>query len=243
MQRNISEWERAGSIVAAAALAAAAASRRGRRVPAMLAAGGLFFRGLSGYCPASAAVGRNARRTDTREALSGPRGIHVKERITIARPVDEVYRFWRSFSNLPQCMTHLERVDEIDRTRSHWVVRGPAGKTLEWDAEVINDVPNQVIGWRSIGDADVISAGSVNFAPAPGGGTEVVVHLQYEPPAGRVGASLASLLGESPSRQIRQDLRRLKDHLEGLTPSPARAASETTEAWRPSSRWVMATWR
>lgn len=236
MQRNMNEWERAGSIIVATALGALAARRRGRRMPAMLAAGGLLMRGVTGYCPANAALGRNTRRTDTRDALRGPRGIRVKESITIARPADEVYRFWRNFSNLPQCMRHLERVDEIDRTRSHWVARGPAGKTVAWDAEVIMDIPGQLIGWRSVGDADVVSAGSVKFAPAPGGGTDVVVHLQYAPPAGRVGASLASLLGTAPSRQIRNDLRRLKDHLERMSPSPS--DRERTDVWHPSSRWV-----
>jgi uncharacterized membrane protein len=195
----------------------------------MVAAGGLFLRGVSGYCPMSAAVGRNSRAMDTKEVLGGSSGVHVKESVTIARPVDEVYRFWRNLSNLPQFMTHLERVEELDRTRSQWTARGPAGFSLSWEAHIINEVTNEVIGWRSVGDADVVSAGSVHFNPTPRGGTEVIVHLQYEPPAGRLGAWVASLLGEEPSQQIREDLRRLKSYLEtGEIP---------TTSGQPFGRW------
>jgi uncharacterized membrane protein len=214
MQRNINDWERAGSIIAATVLGAVALSKQERSTPAMVAAGGLLLRGVSGYCPVSAAVGRTSRSTDSRTALSGQRGIHVRETITIARPVDEVYRFWRELSNLPRFMRHLERVEELDRTRSRWTVRGPAGTTLSWEAHIINEVTGEVIGWRSVGDADVVSAGSVHFNPTPSGGTEIAVHLQYGPPAGRLGAWVASLFGEEPSQQIREDLRRLKGYLE-----------------------------
>jgi uncharacterized membrane protein len=214
MQRNISDWERLGSIVAATVLGALAASRREGRAPAVAAASGLLLRGVTGYCPMSAALGRNTRSVDSKAALSGARGVHVKEGITIARPVDEVYRFWRDLSNLPRFMRHLERVDEIDRTRSQWTARGPAGSRVSWEAHIINEVTNDVIGWRSVGDADVVSAGSVHFNPTPSGGTEVVVHLQYEPPAGKLGAFVASLFGEEPSQQIREDLERLKSYLE-----------------------------
>ena len=227
MQRNISDWERAGSIVAATVLGALAASRPEGRTPTLVAAGGLLLRGVSGYCPMSAAVGRNRRRTDSREALSGPRGVHVKERITIARPVDEVYRFWRNLSNLPRFMQHLERVEEIDRTRSRWTARGPAGTTVSWDAHIINEVINELIGWQSVGAADVVSAGSVHFNPTPDGGTELIVRLQYAPPAGKLGAWVASLFGEEPSQQISADLRRLKSHLE----AGDLAADDSSSRW------------
>jgi uncharacterized membrane protein len=214
MQRNISDWERAGSIVAATVIGALAASKRTGRGPALATAGGLLLRGVSGYCPVSAAVGRNTRETDTRDALGGSRGIHVREGIVIARPVDEVYAFWRNLSNLPRFMSHLERVEELDRTRSRWTARGPAGTPVSWDAHIINEITNELIGWRSVGDADVVSAGSVHFNPTADGGTQVVVRLQYEPPAGKLGAWVASLFGAEPSQQIREDLDCLRTHLE-----------------------------
>ena len=99
-------------------------------------------------------------------------------------------------------MPYLERVEPIDATRSHWTVAGPAGTSLEWDAEVINEVPFETIGWQSLPGADVANAGSVHFRELDGGLTEVVVTMQYDPPAGRLGASMASLIGESAGARV-----------------------------------------
>ena len=184
-----------------------------RTVPGMclaVAATPLAYRGLAGSWPSS--IGRSG---DTRAALSGHRGIHVRESIRLERPLEEVYRFWRRLENLPQFMTYLEQVTELGEGRSRWVARGPAGIRVTWDAEIINDVPNSVIGWRSLPGSEVVSAGSVNFDPARAGrSTQVTVHLQYAAPAGRLGAFLASVFGREPSQTIREDLRRLKQLLE-----------------------------
>lgn len=230
MHRNISDWERAGSIVAGALVGSLAASKLQGRAAAAATAGSLVLRGLTGYCPLSAALGRNTRISDTKEVLAGPRGVHVREEITINRPVDEVYGFWRQLSNLPKFMTHLEDVEELDRTRSRWTARGPAGTTVSWEARIINEIPNELIGWQSVGDADVVSAGSVHFDPTPHGGTDLWIHLQYEPPAGKLGGWFASLFGEAPSQQIREDFRRLKAYLE--TGEVARAQGTAFGRWR-----------
>jgi uncharacterized membrane protein len=112
-------------------------------------------------------------------------------------------------------MKHVESVSVLDEKRSHWVVRGPAGSTVEWDAEIINDEPNALIAWRSLDNAEVDNAGSVRFVPGPEGrGTEVRVVLDYIPPAGRVGKWVARLFGEEPSQQIHEDLRRFKRLME-----------------------------
>ena len=212
MKRNLQTWERGLSIGAGGALLWHAI--RHQRARATLAAAGvsLVARGVSGYCPVSDAVGRDA--TDTREALGGSRGIHVRESITIARPVGELYALWRAQSSLPDLMPHIERIDTLPEGRSHWVVRGPGGVRLEWDAEIINDIPNELVAWKSIAGADVVSAGSVRFTPTRRGGVELRVHLQYAPPAGKTGAWVATLMGANPARQIREDLRRLKQQLE-----------------------------
>jgi uncharacterized membrane protein len=212
MKSNLRTWERGLSIGAGAALLWHAV--RHERARAALAATGasLVARGVSGYCPVSAAVGRDA--FDTRQALGGGRGIHVRESVTIARPVGELYALWRAQSSLADLMPHIERIDTLPEGRSHWVVRGPGGVRLEWDAEIVNDIPNELIAWRSVEGADVVSAGSVRFEPTPRGGVEVRVHLQYAPPAGKAGAWVATLLGANPGRQIRDDLRRLKQQLE-----------------------------
>lgn len=182
---------------------------------AAVAGGALLFRGASGHCPVNSALGRDTAHDHTREVLVGDRGIHVKESITINRPSDELYRFWRNFENLPRFMEHLKSVQTTGPDRSHWVAKGPAGTHVSWDAEIINEIENQVIGWRSLPGSTITSAGSVNFDDAGGDrGTRITVHLQYEPPAGKVGALFATLFGEEPSQQVHADLRRLKQLLE-----------------------------
>ena len=213
---NVGGTERWMSVAAGTGLLLAGLARRDRAgALAALAGGALLFRGASGYCPVNASVGRNTATDDTRIALGGRGGVHVKRSVTIGRPVAEIYGFWRNLENLPRFMDHLESVQVTGRDRSHWVAKAPAGMRVEWDAEIVNEVENQVIGWRSLPGSDVTSAGSVNFDDAgPERGTRITVHLQYEPPAGKVGALFARLFGEEPSQQIREDLRRLKWLLE-----------------------------
>lgn len=153
------------------------------------------------------------RDSDTRQRLGGPAGIHVEEAVIVNKPVTEVFRFWRNFENLPTFMKHLESVAQREAGISHWVARGPAGTTVEWDARIINELDNKLIGWQSLEGSTISTAGSVNFRETPRG-TEVRVHLQYSPPAGRLGGAVAWLFGEEPSSQIREDLRRFKELLE-----------------------------
>ena len=142
-------------------------------------------------------------------------GIKVEHSIAIYRPVNEVYQFFRNFKNFSRFMTHVIDVREVNEKHSHWFVKGPGGAELEWDAEIINDQPNELISWRSIGSTDVESTGSVRFQRAPGDrGTFVRVSLNYLPPGGALGAAVAKLFGEEPEIQIKDDLRRLKQIME-----------------------------
>jgi uncharacterized membrane protein len=149
--------------------------------------------------------------------------VRVEQAVTIQREPAELYQFWRRLDQLPRFMDHLVSVRPIDRRFSHWIAKAPAGRTVEWDAEIINDMPGELLGWRTLRGSDVVSAGSVHFKPAPGDwGTEVRVHLQYEPPAGKAGATVAWLLGYEPSQTIREDLRRFKQLMEtGEVPTTA----------------------
>ena len=151
--------------------------------------------------------------SDTRQKLGGPAGVHVEETVTVNRPVAAVFRFWRNFENLPTFMNHLESVSEREYGISHWVARGPGGTTVEWDARIINEIDNRLIGWQSLEGSTISTAGSVNFRQTPKG-TEVRVHLQYSPPAGRLGAAVARLMGEEPRIQVREDLWRFKQLIE-----------------------------
>jgi uncharacterized membrane protein len=173
----------------------------------------LAYRGLAGDWPR---VGNgHSTQARTRASLGGDRGIHVRESIRLERPIAEVYRFWRQFENLPRFMNYLEQVTDLGNRRTRWVARGPAGTRVTWDAEIINEIENKVIGWQSLPGADVVNAGSVNFDTARNGrSTQLTVHLQYAPPAGRAGSLVASTFGREPSQTIREDLRRLKQLLE-----------------------------
>jgi uncharacterized membrane protein len=216
-EMNISRAERIASTVTGASLALLA-MRQGRVGRAVLSSTGsaLIARGLSGYCPVSAAIGRNTYESDTRAALGGElRGIHVDESVTINASPESLYQRWRRLQNLSDHMSHLESVTPIDDRRSHWVACGPGGRRVEWDAEIINDVPNEVIGWRTLEGSELVSAGSVSFKSAgKDRGTQLRVRLQYDPPAGRAGAALAWLFGRSPAQAIRDDLRRFKAFIE-----------------------------
>ncbi len=148
-------------------------------------------------------------------AGSSERGIEVVKAITIARTPGELSRFWRRLENLPRFMENVEAIEPRGETRSLWRVKGPAGRTVEWEAEITEDRPGECIAWRSLPGADVSNAGRVEFAPAPGGrGTEVRVELRYQPPAGAVGRGVAMLFGRDPAHQVASDLRRFKQVIE-----------------------------
>ncbi|MDQ1628820.1 MAG: hypothetical protein QOI54_2564 [Actinomycetota bacterium] len=141
--------------------------------------------------------------------------MHANSAVTVLRPIDEVYGFWRDFGNFPQFMQHVLEVKVYDDTRSHWRAAGPAGKTVEWDAIVTEERPDELIAWQSAEGADVANRGVVRFSPAPGDrGTEVRVEIEYTPPGGPLGTLVAKLFGEEPQQQVDDDLRRFKQVME-----------------------------
>lgn len=177
--------------------------------------GALAYRGYTGHCQGYEALGIDTAQGRSSKAGRHHRGTLIVRSFTIARSPEDCYGFWRNFENLPRFMTHLESVKTIDATRSHWVARAPLGQTVSWDAEILNETPNELIAWKSIPGSTINQAGSVRFRPAPGGrGTELTVELNYEPPGGQVGATIAWLFGEEPSWQIQEDLRRFKQLME-----------------------------
>ena len=192
-------------------------ARRGRVTAAMAAVAGVTA--LDVLCAQRLSADSRARTGRFRAALSGrpprERAVHVRKAITIGRPAEDLYQFWRDFPNLPRFMRHLESVQVIDEGRSHWKAKAPLGRTAEWDAEVTEDRPNERLAWRSLEGADVPNHGSVSFEPAPGGrGTTVRVDLRYEPPGGVIGATLAKLFGQEPGQQVQEDLRAFKQLME-----------------------------
>lgn len=216
-EKNVGATERWVSLFAGTALVSYGLSRRSvSGIGLALLGSGLLLRGATGYCEINDALGRNTAAEDE-DQVSVPydRGTRVEVATLIDRPVGQLFDFWRNFENLPRFMDHLESVRVIDSKRSHWVARGPAGHQVQWDAEIINEIPNELIGWRSLEGSEVDNAGSVHFTAAPGNrGTEIRVILKYDPPAGKLGTLVARLFRQEPEQQIREDLLRLKQMFE-----------------------------
>jgi uncharacterized membrane protein len=118
-------------------------------------------------------------------------------------------------SNLPRLIEHLESVEEFDGTHSRWNARDPFGRQVEWEAEIHNETPGEMIAWRSLPDSDLDTAGSIHFKPlAEGRGTAVTLSLKYDPPAGRAGAAVARLLGNGVESELEAALRKFKQVME-----------------------------
>jgi uncharacterized membrane protein len=213
---NVAFHERIVSSLAGGLLAAYGLSSRRRGSLLTLGLGGaLLYRGMSGRCHLYRALGIDTAHPHPATVIPARHGDRVESSITILRSPQELYSFWRELENLPSVMKHLKSVEAIDRVRSHWIAEGPLGKDVEWDAEVFNDVENEMIAWRSLPGGAIDTAGSVHFTPqGDGRETRVTVNLKYDPPAGVVGAWVASILGTDPQAMIEQDLRQFKQRME-----------------------------
>ena len=236
---NVNGLERWASAIGGGALVTYGLMRRGAVGYGLAALGAsLLHRGATGHCYAYNALGVNTAGEDNGGFTSGSNGlniergrdgllhnpnatikhgegIRVEKSVTVNKSAFDLYAFWRNFENLPTFMNHLESVTVQSDTRSHWVAKAPAGRTVEWDAQVINEEPGKLIAWRSLEGADVPNSGSVRFVELPGGrGTEVRVELEYKPPAGKIGMAVAKLFGEEPNQQVDEDLRRFKSVME-----------------------------
>lgn len=234
---NISEPERLASAVAGGFLAVFGMRRKGWGGLGLAALGAeLLRRGMTGHCMAYDALGVSTRdghlSVANRSSADVDPSKAVKARAveTIQRPRAELYRMWRDFSQLPRFMVHLERVDVITPTRSHWVTKGPAGTTVEWDAEIIGERENEYLEWQSVQPAEVPNRGTVQFVDAAvGGGTEVIVTLEAQPPAGKVGDLVARAMGRSPQQEVTQALHRFKQIAEGNHQPPTSSATRSAE--------------
>lgn len=230
---NVPELERWISVVGGGVLAIYGATR-GTRNGTLLAllGGGLAWRGISGHSRLYEGLGASGFAGESGELSSvhGP-AIRVERAVTIRRPIQELWRFWRNLENLPQVMRHIEQVLPIGANRFHWVVRAPIG-TVSWDAEILGERENEYMAWRSVEGSEVENAGSVRFRETPAGDTEVRVSLAYQPPAGPLGAVIARLFGQEPSQQIGDDLDQFKQLMESGDGAAGVAAGPThTRRW------------
>lgn len=202
-QTEANETERWASLLGGGAMVLMGLSQRSLRGVLMAAAGGgLIYQGAtkqSTIKQAQQAIGM------TQQAIK------VEKTVTINKPVEELYRFWHDFENLPRFMKHLKSVKVYDAKRSHWIATAPLGGSVEWDAEILEDRENTFISWASVEGADIDNSGFVRFKQVPGNrGTEIKVVIEYFPPGGALTATFAKLFGEEPEQQLGDDLRRFK---------------------------------
>lgn len=156
---------------------------------------------------------------------TGPEVIDVQKTIDIAAPVEKVFEFWNNFQNFPKFMANVREVQMKEEGKSHWVVAGPAGIPIEWDAEITEHVPNKLIAWKTVPGSVVEHAGVVRFDPNPDGTTRVEIKMSYNPPAGALGHVVATLFGADPKSEMDADLARMKSLIEtGIRPHDAAAA-------------------
>ncbi|MEV7687760.1 SRPBCC family protein [Streptomyces bungoensis] len=197
-------WSRVGGDAMDLALLARALKHRDGRGSA---------RTVAATAATSAIAAADVYAAVTRTFRSTP--LELTATVTVGKSPGEAYEFWQRLDRLPEFMTHLDEVRVTGPGTSHWTATAPFGRTVEWDAETVEDVPGQRIAWRSLKGADIDNAGEVRFLPAPGGrGTEVHVRLRYDLPAGALGKAAARWFGEEPHQQLDDDLRRLKQVME-----------------------------
>lgn len=204
---GVGDSERWASVIGGSALVLFGLQQRSLRgVLTAIAGGSLAYHGLQGEKSLPDAVG---------EAVGLNKVIRAERTVTINRSAEELYSYWHDFEKLPAFMKHIQSIQVMDQRRSHWIAKAPMGQTIEWDADIIDDRPNELIAWASVEGADVDHSGFVRFKPAPGDrGTEVKVVTEYNPPGGVLGAALAKLFGEEPEQQIGDELNRFKQLME-----------------------------
>jgi uncharacterized membrane protein len=176
-----------------------------------------------------------AERLTTQNGGSPEHAMRAQASIIVNRSQEECYRLWRGFENLPRFMRYIESVRWTGEGRSHWVAVAPGGERLEWDVEIVDDVPNERISWRSLPCADVPNSGTVRFERAPGGrGTLVRVELEFGAPVHGLAAAFGKLMGKAPEQLAYKDLRRFKQVLE--------TGEVITTEGQPAGRTSSVTW-
>ena len=213
---NVHEVERAGSVLLGGGLTFLGL-KQGSLSGWLLAAigGSLVYRGVTGRCMVYESLGINtAQGHGPATTIPAQHGVHVEHSVIVQREAEELYDAWRHFKGLPDFMSHLESVEELDERRSRWIAKGPLGTKISWEAEILNERPGELIAWRSVDGSVIDTAGSVRFEPSGAAATQITVNLKYNPPAGKTGAKLSQLLGTDPDQQIVEDLQRFKRIME-----------------------------
>jgi uncharacterized membrane protein len=213
MSQNVGEWER--WLSAAAGLGLVGLGLRHGSLLRLLAGAGLLYRGMTGHCSMYQALGIDTADHSDAVAVPAQQGVKIEESVIIQRPAAELFDFWRQLDLLPRVFQHLKEVTLRSQRESHWVAEGPYNTDIEWDAELFNERPNELIAWRSLPGGDLETAGSVRFQSRDNArSTELTVSLKYNPPMGKVGAVTSAWLGADPTRMLKEDLQNFKRQVE-----------------------------
>ncbi len=204
---NVSLLERVLMVAAGSYLMYDAMSGKNKKVAQGIAAGGMLARGISGYCPVYDLTSDHGGKLKASN-------VNIRTSITIDKPVEEVYTFWRQLENLPKFMKHLESVNQINKITSEWTAKGPAGiGTLSWKAQILMDEKNQMLSWHSLPESKVDNAGKILFKDL-GNQTELDVTISYRAPLGVAGQTAAKWLNPLFENIVRRDIESLKSYLE-----------------------------
>ncbi len=222
MQAN---WSPTARLLVGTAGAAAALYGTSRRSPAAATAG------LAG----ALALLRAVTNLELRRLFgigAGRRAVDIQKSIHIEAPVERVYQMFTHYENFPRLMSQVREVERLDARRSRWKLAAPGGVRLEWIAELVSEVPNELLAWRTDDGASVEHAGIVRFMRLDDGSTNLDVKLTYNPVAGAAGHALLALLGSDPKHRLDADLLRLKSFIE--TGTPARDAARQPGGTEPA---------
>lgn len=232
--RNVAQAERLASAVGGGLLALAGA-RRGGVGGALLGLAGaaLLHRGATGHCAVYDGLGVNTAEAEARVGGTLPAarhtdGVRAESSVTVARPAEELYAAWRDFSTHPRFMERVERVVVRPDGRMRWTVSAPMGRTLEWDAVVVDEREGEYVAWATEEGADLPSRGAAWFTPVGHGTTtEVRLVMEFDPPLGMVGQAIASVFAAVPEEMVRRSLLAFRDLAEaGALQAPGWSAAE-----------------
>ncbi len=211
---NVGTIERILMVAAGSYLLYKALSTKEKNIKQSIAGGTMLFRGVSGYCPVYDAMDRSGK--------FNAQNVNIRTSITVDKPVDEVYNFWRNLENLPRFMSHLKNVNEVDRITSEWTAKGPAGiGQVSWKAQILMDEPGEMLSWCSLPDSTVDNAGKVVFKKISDNQTEIDVTISYHAPLGVAGEAAAKLLNPVFETMVKKDIENFKSVLESDAPAMA----------------------
>lgn len=170
--------------------------------------------GLLGGLGGAALIARSSANMPI-DRLVGVRrpAMELQKCIDVAAPIEQVFETFSQLERFPELMSHVREVHVRGDGTSQWVVEGPAGRTISWEAVTTRLEPNRLIAWRTLPGSAVEHAGLLRFEQT-NGGTRVLVTMNYTPPAGALGHAVARLFGTDPKSELNDDLLRMKVFLE-----------------------------